>query len=171
MNGKWTLCLIALLLSVASLVASTFLLKNSVSGPFFIESNKVLEFDNEMLLINQKTALQDEFLRKKEQVFNDSIAKMLDSLAVRRGDEEKLIDLMNLESNVFRHKMIDSIKTTTNIEVQKALESFNKKVKTFCEKNEIIVLFGSGNNSIVYGSGTKADMTDKIIKFLKDENE
>ena len=172
MNKKTCfLCLLALLISIASLIAVFDLEKNRISGPFFIDSNKVLESDAEMQNINQKIAMQDELLKKEEQVFNDSIAKMLDSLSVRHGDEEKLIDLMNLESNVFRHKKIDSIATASRAEVQNALQSFNEKAKTFSQKNGIKVLFGSGSNFVVYGTGSKADVTNKMIKFLGSENE
>lgn len=171
MKKNLFICVIALLVSIASFAISSFVQSNQQSGPFFIDSNKVLESDAEMQNINQKIALQDELLKKEEQVFNDSIAKMLDSLSVRHGDEEKLIDLMNLESNVFRHKKIDSIATASRAEVQNALQSFNEKAKAFSQKNGIKVLFGSGSNFVVYGTGSKADVTNKMIKFLGSENE
>lgn len=171
MKNNLLLCLLALLLSAASFAASVFLLADQKTGPFFIESSKALEADAQMVAINQKIALQDEILKKQEQVFNDSIAKLLDTLSVRRGEEEKLIDLMNLESNIFRHKMIDSISTASHDEVKKALESFNEKAKIFSQKNGIGVLFGSGSNFVVYGTGTKADVTNKLVEFLGREYE
>ena len=171
MKNNIFLCLIALLLSAASLAASVYLLENRASGPFFIETKKVLEADTEMQAINQKIALQDELLKKQEQVYNDSIAKLLDTLAVRRGDEEKLIDLMNMESNIFRHKMIDSISTALRVEVEKAMQSFNERAKVFSEKNSIKVLFGSGDNFVVYGTGTKADVSNKLVEFLGSNHE
>lgn len=171
MKNNIFLCFSAFLLSAASLVASVCLLENRDSGPFFIESKKVLEADAEMQAINQKIALQDELLKKQEQVYNDSIAKLLDTLSVRRGDEEKFIDLMNLESNVFRHKMIDSISTASHAEVEKAIQSFNERAKAFSKKNGIKVLFGSGDNFVVYGTGTKADVSNKLIEFLGSNHE
>lgn len=171
MNRNLFLCTIAVMLSTTSLILSFFLNKDRLQGPFFIESNKVLESDAEMQMINQKIAMQDALLKKEEQVFNDSIAKLLDTLAVRRGDEEKLIDLMNLESNIFRHKKIDSIATASRIEVDKALKSFNNRINEYCQGKEIPVLFGSNNNAVVYGSGTKADLTKEFIKFIGNEHE
>ena len=160
------MCIVALLLSMASVLSSIFLKNNHLQGPFFIESSKVLESDLEMQAINQKIAQQDELLKKEEQVFNDSIAKLLDTLAVRRGDEEKLIDLMNLESNIFRHKKIDSISTASRAEVDNALKSFNERVKSFSQKKGIPVLFGSNDNAVVYGTGSKADLTKELIEFI-----
>lgn len=171
MKNNLLLCLLALLLSAASFAASVFLLANQKTGPFFIESSKALEADAQMVAINQKIALQDEILKKQEQVFNDSIAKLLDTLSVRRGEEEKLIELMNLESNIFRHKMIDSISTASHAEVEKAIQSFNERAKAFSKKNGIKVLFGSGDNFVVYGTGTKADVTNKLVEFLGREYE
>ena len=165
------LCVIALVLSTISLISSFFLNHNRFQGPFFIESNKVLEADAEMQIINKKIAMQDALFKKEEQVFNDSIAKLLDTLAVRRGDEEKLIDLMNLESNIFRHKKIDSIATATRIEVDKALNAFNERIKLFSQKKGFSVLFGTNDNSIVYGSGSKADLTNELIKFIGNQHE
>ena len=131
----------------------------------------MLESDVEMQKLNQKIAMQDELLKKQEQVFNDSIAKLLDTLSVRRGDEEKLIDLMNLESNVFRHKMVDSISTASHAEVEMVMKSFNERAKAFSEDNGINVLFGTGENFVVYGTGTKADMSKKMIEFLGSTHE
>ena len=169
MKNNIFLCLLALLLSAASFAASVFLLVDQKSGPFFIESSKALEADAEMQAINQKIALQDEILKKQEQVFNDSIAKLLDTLSVRRGEEEKLIDLMNLESNIFRHKKIDSIATESHVEVEKAINSFNERIKVFGQEKNISVLFGSNNNTVIYGSGSKADLTNELINFLGGE--
>ena len=171
MNRNLFICSIALLFSIASILSTLFLWNNRLQGPFFIESSKALEANAQMVAINQKIALQDEILKKQEQVFNDSIAKLLDTLSVRRGEEEKLIDLMNLESNIFRHKMIGSISTVSRDEVKKALESFNGKAKAFSQKNGISVLFGSGSNFVVYGTGTKADVTNKLVEFLGREHE
>lgn len=171
MKNNIFLCFIALFLSAASLAASICLLENRNSGPFFVNANKVLESDVEMQKLNQKIAMQDELLKKQEQVFNDSIAKLLDTLSVRRGDEEKLIDLMNLESNVFRHKMVDSISIASHAEVEMVMQSFNERAKAFSKDNGIKVLFGTGNNFVVYGTGTKADMSKKMIEFLGSTHE
>ncbi len=171
MKNKMFLCLTAILLSVISLMLSLSLLNGLCSGPYFINSDEALASDSEMQMINQRIALQDEILKKEEKVFNDSIAKLLDSLTVRRGEEEKLIDLMNMESNIFRHKKIDSIATASHVEVEKAINSFNERIKIFGQEKNISVLFGSNNNAVVYGSGTKADLTKELINFLGSENE
>ena len=78
---------------------------------------------------------------------------------------------MNMESNIFRHKKIDSIATASHVEVEKAINSFNERIKIFGQEKNISVLFGSNNNTVVYGSGTKADLTKELINFLGSENE
>ena len=171
MKNKVFLCVAAILLSVISLLTSLSLLNNFCPGPYFIDSNAVLAIDSEMQAVNKKIAIQDEILKKEEQAFNDSIAHLLDSLAIRRGNEESLIDLMNLESNIFRHKKIDSIATSSRVEIEKAISSFNERTKRFGLKKRISVLFGASNNTIVYGSGSKADLTKELIKFLGSGNE
>ena len=72
---------------------------------------------------------------------------------------------MNLESNVYRKKKIDSISKVSQTELAVAIEQFNGRVKVFCEKRGIPVLFASNNNTVVYGTGEKADLTNEYINF------
>ncbi|MBR5401704.1 MAG: hypothetical protein IK102_07825 [Treponema sp.] len=159
------LSVISLFVAAVSLCLSISLLQNQHQGPFFIDSKAALSVDPDMLSVNQRIALQDEELKKNEQIYNDSIAKLFDSLSVRRGEEEALVDLMNLESNVYRHKKVDSISRVTQAELAVALDLFNGKIKVFCEKRGIPVLFASNNNTVVYGTGEKADLTNEYINF------
>ena len=161
----------ALTASAISLILSVMLLNERPSGPYFIDSTQALSADPGMLAVNEKNAIQDEILKKNERAYDDSIARLLDSLSVRRGDEEILVDLMNLESNVYRHKKIDSIGAQSRVEVENAIGRFNEKAALFCKKNGIQVLFASSNNTIVYGTGEKADKTDELVKFLGSNNE
>ena len=171
MIKKETLFVVTLLMSLVSFVSSVALLYNRPSGPYFIDSVRSLSADPGMLAVNEKIAIQDEILKKNERAYDDSIARLLDSLSVRRGDEEILVDLMNLESNVYRHKKIDSIGAQSRVEVENAIGRFNEKAALFCQKNGIQVLFASSNNTIVYGTGEKADKTDELVKFLGSNNE
>lgn len=166
MKKQLILVVAALLLSAASVYLAAGLLNNRIQGPYFIDSAAALEADVEMQAVNQKIAAQDAILKKEEQVFNDSLMKLLDSLSVRRGEEESLMELINLESNVFRHKKIDSIGKATHDEVAIAIEHFNGNVKVYCEKAGIPVLFGSNNNTVVYGTGKKSDKTKELVTFL-----
>ena len=166
MQKQLLLATIALLASLASVYMAVGLLRGHQQGPYFIDSAVALEADAEMQAVNQKIAAQDAILKKEEQVFNDSIMKLLDSLSIRRGEEESLMELVNLESNIFRHKKIDSIGKATHDEVAIAIEHFNGKVKVYCEKAGIPVLFGSNNNTVVYGTGKKSDKTKELVTFL-----
>ena len=162
------LTVISLFVAAVSLCLSISLLQNQHQGPFFIDSKAALSVDPDMLSVNQRIALQDEELKKNEQIYNDSIAKLFDSLSVRRGEEEALVDLMNLESNVYRHKKIDSISRIADAEVKIALRQFDAKTKIFCEKKGIPILFSSNNNTVVFGTGEKSDLTGEFVKFLKE---
>ena len=159
------LTIISLFLAIASLALSINLLRHQHQGPFFIDSTATLSADPNIQAVNQRIALQDEELKKNEKAYNDSIARLFDSLSVRRGEEELLVELMNLESNVYRHKKIDSISRASQAELALAIGQFNGKVKVFCEKRGIPVLFASNNNTVVYGTGEKADLTNEYINF------
>lgn len=159
------LTVVSLFVAIISLGLSMNLLRHQQQGPFFIDSMATLSADPDMQAVNQRIALQDEELKKNEKAYNDSIARLFDSLSVRRGEEELLVELMNLESNVYRHKKIDSISRASQAELALAIGQFNGKVKVFCEKRGIPVLFASNNNTVVYGTGEKADLTDEYNNF------
>ena len=171
MNNKFLLSVFALTASAISLILSVMLLNERPSGPYFLDSTQALSADPDMLAVNEKIAVQDGILKKNERAYDDSIARLLDSLSVRRGDEEILVDLMNLESNVYRHKKIDSIAALSRTELETALGQFNEKAARFCQKNDVQVLFASSNNTVVYGTGGKADKTDELVKYLGSNNE
>jgi hypothetical protein len=102
-------------------------------------------------------------------VFEDSLAKIMDSLSVRRVAEEELLELLNLESNVFRHKQIDSINVFALSAMKTALDSFDSEIARFCKKAEINVLFGSNANTIIYGTNTKSDLTLAFLEYMENK--
>lgn len=160
-------------ISVLALVLSLFFLGITIKSldknacnPYFIDSAAVLEADAQMQNINQRIGLQDEILKKKEQSFTDSIIGLFDSTSTRDEKDEAFVELLNLESNVYRHKMIDSIGKASQLEVEGALKNFNEKVGEYCKRNGISILFGSSNNTVVYGTGTKADKTKELVKYI-----
>lgn len=162
------LTVISLLAAIVSLCLSMSLLPDWNRGPFFIDSNQTLSADPNMQLVNSKIATQDEELKRMDRAYGDSVSKLLDSLSVRRGEEELLLELVNLESNVYRHKKIDSISRIADAEVKIALRQFDAKTKIFCEKKGIPILFSSNNNTVVFGTGEKSDLTGEFVKFLKE---
>ncbi|WP_141100508.1 hypothetical protein [Fibrobacter sp. UWH1] len=157
----------AMLLSIGFLAYAVFFLEKDICNPYFIDSTSALEADALMQNINKKIGQQDEILKKKEQAFTDSIMGLFDSLSVRNEKDDALVELLNLESNVFKHNMIDSISKASQIEITEAVKNFNVKVAAYCKKNGIEVLFGSNDNSVVYGTGTKADKTKELVTYLE----
>lgn len=162
---------VALLLSLLFVGFAFKTLSNDTCNPYFIDSSEVLGADLEMQAINQRIGLQDEILKKKEQAFTDSIIGLFDSTTVRNDKDDALVELLNLESNVYRHNMIDSISKVSQAEVEVAIKNFNKNVGTYCKRNGIEILFGSNANSVVYGTGTKADKTKELVKFFEEKYE
>lgn len=160
------LSVLALLLSICFLGYALETLNGNSCNPYFIDSSEVLGADLEMQAINQRIGLQDEILKKKEQAFTDSIIGLFDSTTVRNDKDDALVELLNLESNVYRHNMIDSISKASQAEVAEAIKKFNESVGTYCKRNGIEILFGSNANSVVYGTGTKADKTKDLVKYI-----
>lgn len=160
---------LALLLSLVFLALSVLLLQRSSKGPYFINTPVVLSADKQMERINKSIEMQYEILRNKESEFNDSLKKLFDSLEIQSDAENDLIELLTLESNVYRHKMIDSISKVSHEKISRRVNSINNKLRMFGEERKMRVLFGSGDNFVVFGVGTKADITENFIHHVEEE--
>lgn len=99
-------------------------------------------------------------------VYEDSLAVIMDSVAEHKYLAE--LELLNLESNVYRHQMIDKTSRRANEILKTSLDSFNLVVARFAKQENIPVLFGASSNFIVYGAGSQADFTSKMQLFLKE---
>lgn len=156
-------------MSVAVLALSVVCLCRAVPGPYFIDSSRALDKFGPLLSANQVIASRDADIRTKLKVYDDSLAKLMDSASHHRGLSE--MELINLESNVLRYTMTDSVARETKALVASASDSFNVMVAHFSEKEGIPVLFGSSGNTVVFGTGTRADKTDDLLRFMGVKNE
>ncbi|WP_288786867.1 hypothetical protein [uncultured Fibrobacter sp.] len=157
--------LLALALAFVSFVCSGALLWNRTAGPYFIESEKVLSARPSLQTLERRLALFDEDWKRRDSRLMDSIARHLDSLSVNREESERWLELLNLENSITRHRAMDSASKAVQGEIQGELQMLNGKMARFCAANGIPVLFASNNNSIVFGSGTKADKTGEFNAF------
>ncbi len=138
-------------------------------GPYFIDSSRALGKFGPLLSANQVIARRDANIKIKLKFYDDSLAKLMDSAAHHRGLPE--MELINLESNVLRHEMTDSVARETEALVASASDSFNVMAALFSKKEGIPVLFGSSGNTVVFGTGTRADKTDDLLRFMGVKNE
>ena len=110
-------------------------------------------------------------VQKKMSYFDDSLSKILDSLSKGKLDERNLLELLNMESNVARHKMLDSARQVAGAEIQNVYEQFNSVVASFGQQHGFEILFGTASNFVVYGAKGKADKTRDLLRYMgvKDE--
>lgn len=160
----------ALGLSTAFCVLAVFFYHQQQEPFAFIDSEQVLANYEPLLWANESVRNKDNEIEQKMKVFEDSLARLMDTLSIRRGEEENLLNLLNLESNVQRHKLIDSTSIYAQSELEKSIGMFNKLAADYCKKNNLHLLFSTSNNTIVYGTGSKVDVSDKFIKFMEDKN-
>ena len=140
-------------------------------GPFFINTSLVLSQYQPLLTTNQALGQIDENIQKKMAVFDDSISRVISTLENVASPEKDLLELLNMESNVTRHKMQDSARIVANLEIQNSYEKLDREISSFCVFYEIDNLFGSATNFVVFGSRGRADYTDKFMQYLGIENE
>ncbi|MFA6733756.1 MAG: hypothetical protein WCS71_01515 [Sphaerochaetaceae bacterium] len=160
---------ISFVLGLAVFALSVISLHRNVPGPYFIDSSRALGKFAPLLSANQVIARRDANIRIKLKVYDDSLAKLMDSASHHRGLPE--MELINLESNVLRHEMTDSVARETKALVASASDSFNVMAALFSKREGIPVLFGSSGNTVVFGTGTRADKTDDLLRFVGVKNE
>ncbi|PWJ61118.1 MULTISPECIES: OmpH family outer membrane protein [unclassified Fibrobacter] len=172
MNMKITnsLNILALGLSTVFLILAVFFFHQQQEPFAFIDSDQVLAKYEPLLLANDAVRVRDQEIENKMKVYEDSLARLMDSLSVRRGEEEELLNLLNLESNIQRHKLVDSTSIYAQNELKTSIDMFNKMAAKYCKKNKLHLLFSTSNNTIVFGTGSKADVSNSFIKFMEGKN-
>lgn len=168
----------SLKLAIASLGASAFFVafaEHSLScvpeGPFFIDSSKVPSQYTPLLSTNRAIGQMEENVKERMRVYDDSISVIISSIDVRDAAKESRLELLNMESDVARHKMLDSVKTGAEQEIREAYAKFDATVAVFCRKHGIGPLFGTASNTIVYGADGRADKTGDFVRFMETNHE
>ena len=154
---------------LASLLFMVLAIKTYLSdgdNPFFIDTSEVLSRYEPMLNANRTIGWMDEQIQKRMSVFDDSLAKVLDSLSAGNKSAKDFLEILNMESNVIRHKMVDSIGNIAETMVAGAYNQFDESVASFCQANGIEVLFGTASNFVVYGANGKADRTGALLDYM-----
>lgn len=165
-------------LAIASLGTSAFFAVFAVNtfsrvsdGPCFIDTSKALSQYAPLLGANHAIGQMEENVKERMRVFDDSISVVINSIETRDLAKESRLELLNMESNVARHKMLDSIKTIAEQEIKASYVKFDAAVAGFCRKHGIGTLFGTASNTIVYGADGRADKTGNFVRFMETNHE
>lgn len=158
-------------LSLLFCFASAYSAFLSQKGPYFIDTERCLQSYQPLLDANKMVEMRDQAIKVKMKTFDDSLAHLMDTVSEHRAKGEELLSLLNLESNVYRHQLLDSTSHFAQASMAEALDSFNSTAGLFSKKDGIPVLFGSSNNTVVFGSGKKADKTEAFLQYMEHLNE
>lgn len=165
------LVLLSLVLSVLFVSVAFYGLRTMTIGPFFIESESVLASFRPVQLANRNIELMDADFNAGERAYSDSVIGLYDSTSTQTEYKKNLVELLNMERQVYSLKKRDSIVERMHRDLKASLELFNQESAVFCERNSIPVLFSSNENSVVYGLNTKADLSDELKIFFGGRNE
>ena len=158
--------LVSALLSLVSFALAVCLVFDQTDGPFFINSNQAIGTYGPMQLLNSQLSEKEKKFNAELSVYEDSVSKVLGLLKVRNDSIEALLDLANMELNIFQHKMIDSVTNSSKSQLDAVSEQFGNAIAQFCKSKNINVLFDAKENTIVFGTNSKADKTSEITEFL-----
>lgn len=139
------------------------------SGPYFIETDRVLSVYKPLIDANMQVKVKDQVWRDQIKVYEDSLVSLLDSVSEHKRLAD--LELLNLETNVLRHNMVDSTSRLASKVLALAIDSFNVVTANYANMRCFDILFGAVNNTIVFGTGTKADKTSDFIEYLESFNE
>lgn len=163
----------SLKLAIASLGVSAFFavfavhaFLQTLDGPYFVDTSLIKSRYEPLHAVDVSIGQMEADVQKGMARFDDSLSKLMDSLANGNRKDGELLELLNMESNVARHKMLDSVRIIADMKMREAYGYLDRDIAGYCKRYGVEVLFGTASNTIVYGSGGKSDLTPGLLRYM-----
>lgn len=130
----------------------------------FSEAKKAVdEINVEMEKWNAQRTIIEDSLKAFEKRMEESYA----SLSVEKKKELKSEQISRIEElGRFNQAQKNFVEEKRLEKLNGVYQKINAAMNDFAKENGLDVVFASSNGSIVYGDGTKADLTEKFIQYL-----
>jgi len=135
-------------------------------GPYFVDTSLIKSRYEPLHAVDVSIGQMEADVQKGMARFDDSLSKLMDSLANGNRKDGELLELLNMESNVARHKMLDSVRIIADMKIREAYGYLDRDIAGYCKRYGVEVLFGTASNTIVYGSGGKSDLTPGLLRYM-----
>lgn len=97
------------------------------------------------------------------------MAESYEKLSVAEKTEKKKEQVARIEElGRFNQARANSIQQLRVQKLQNVYEKINAAMADYAKKNGLDIVFATSNGSIVYGEGSKVDITEDFLVFLND---
>lgn len=165
--------LAAIVISLCSIAMVAHYKANNVSYGFvntekllnsFVESQKALD---EIRAEEEKWSAERTIIEDSLRAFEDRMREVYANLSVDEKKKMKEEQVHRIEElGRFNQARSVNIQNMRVEKLQGVYQKINAAMSDFALDRGIDVVFASSNGSIVYGDGTKADLTDEFLLFL-----
>lgn len=132
----------------------------------FVESQKALD---EVKQAEEKWNTERAVIEDSLKAFEQRLAESYEKLSVAEKTEKKKEQVARLEElGRFNQARANSIQQLRVQKLQTVYEKINAAMADYAKKNGLDIVFATSNGSIVYGEGSKVDITEDFLVFLND---
>lgn len=167
--------ILAVVISLVGIANIVFHCKNEVHYGFvnteklmnsFVESQKALE---EVKLAEEKWNSERAVIEDSLKAFESRMAESYEKMTVEEKIKMKKEQVSRIEElGRFNQARANAIQQLHTQKLQNIYDKINSAVIDFAKKKGFDIVFASSNGSIVYGDGSKADVTEDFLVFLND---
>lgn len=164
---------LALLIAVMGVAYCLFMRQSSIRYGFvnteklmstFVESQKV---DVQVAAERVKWESARSTMQDSLVAFEDRMGRMYDTASVETRKELKSEQIRRMEElGRFEQAMSNGLQKMRTELMTPVYKEINEALAEYAREQGLDVVFASSNGSIVYGDGSKADITDGFVAFL-----
>lgn len=173
MLRKHPLSILSVVLSLVSIAAVGYYHSTCIRYGFvntekmlssFVESQRVLDNlrNEEEKWLAEKSIIEDSLAS-----FERDLENKYESLSAEEKIKAKKEHMNRIEElgkfNIAREKAIQALQIE---KMNSVYQKINSSMQEFAKEKKLDIVFASSNGSIVYGDGSKADVTEEFILFL-----
>lgn len=130
----------------------------------FVESQKALD---EIKVEEEKWAKDRSIIEDSLKAFESRMAETYATLSIAEKKKMKNEQVSRIEElGRFNQARSVAIQNMHVEKLQNVYQKINAAMADFASERGIEIVFASSNGSIVYGDGTKADLTEDFLRFL-----
>jgi Skp family chaperone for outer membrane proteins len=140
----------------------------------FVDTQRLLTGFKEAHKVNKEIQVEDEKWRKDLKAIEDSLKAHMDYMsahydasdAKKKKEMQDELSLRNQQMNNFERMNMKRVQELTDKKMAGVYEKINTFMKEFGKTKGYDIVFGTVNGSIIYGEGSKADVTNDVVELL-----
>lgn len=140
----------------------------------FVDTQRLITGFKEAHKVNKEIQAEDEKWRKDLKAIEDSLKAHMDDMSANydrsdaksKKEMQDKLSLRNQQMNNFERMNVKRMQELTTKKMSSVYEKINASMKEYGKAKRYDIVFGTVSGSILYGEGTKADITDEVVELL-----